>query len=196
MGNESSSSGAGGASNKICSGHVFILTTQDGILAPCEQRIGFRETAASMLSSFMAGSAETKETPCRPQLAPAESATVTSYACFGSLSRGKGGKIKFGDAICLRFNHNHGACLRLDPSSDKAERFTVNDQNFDEELCAFILHSAQGKAVGTTVQYGDWVTLQSAPRGAHLSLNKEGDTSTSNTGRSAPQTNSSRRTLG
>ena len=48
----------------------------------------------------------------------------------------------------------------------------MSDPTFESKLCAFIVHSAQGKAAGTTVQYGDWLTFQSAPAGAHLSLNK------------------------
>lgn len=170
MGNESSTGAS--SEKKVYSGQIFILTTAEGILAPVEQRVGMRDAISNTFTSFIGGGAEPAETPWRPQLAPAAAATTNSYACFSSLSRGEGGKIKFGDAVCIRFNHKGGACLRIDPSSEKAEQLTVSDSTFESKLCAFIVHSAQGKAAGTTVQYGDWLTFQSAPAGAHLSLNK------------------------
>ena len=145
---------------------MFVLTTAEGILAPVEERVGFRDTAMGAFNSFMG--TKSKETPFRPQLTRLETATVSSYACFSSLTGANEGKIKFGDTVAVRFNHLSGACMRMDPSSDpQTQQIQIMDPNFDAQLCSFLVHSAQGKSVGTTVQFGDWITLQSAPHGAH-----------------------------
>jgi len=73
MGNEQSSGGSKGPT-QIKSGDMFVLTTADGVLAPLEEKLGFRATAGGMFSSMMGS--KPSDAAWRPQLCPTDKVHV------------------------------------------------------------------------------------------------------------------------